>query len=134
MLLDMFKQNEMLMILNESPYNFHLIRNHFFDGDTYYYDFLATFCPEVIEFLKSLGFYELYQAHDYDDDNTICVMRYYNSDKLHIDIQLVNDANKKNKVQEIIDNNFIEIYNSLDKEKRKKFWDSMYQVYDNFQS
>ena len=139
MLLNMFEQNEMLMILNESPYNFHLTGSRFFDGTGSSvnknirsdYDFFARNWSEIHSFLESVGFHEQL-SFTYSDNNIACVMRYCD-DTISIDVQLVNDVMKKVKIQKIINEHFKDIYNNSTKEQRKNLWNSMYQVYDNFQ-
>ena len=143
MITGFLKNAEIFSEMEKSEFYFHLTGNHFFSGNTpeqmfdedapdQDYTFFSHNCSEVIEFLYDLGFEED-PTSACNDDNTACVM-ILEDYPFSIQVQVVYDVEKKIKVQNIIDKHFKSVYMILPRFQCKEFWNSMYHVYDEFQS
>ena len=94
------------------------------------WDFFAPYTQGICNALRTLGFVELtHSSSSYNDQDTRAVFRYV-SPEISIDVQLVNDADRKQRIQEIIKHHpgFRDLMTKLPKEKRTTFWNLLLMV------
>lgn len=94
------------------------------------WDFFAPYTQGICNALKKLGFFELtHSSSSYNDQDTRAVFRYVSCD-ISIDVQLVNDAPRKQRIQEIIKHHpgFRDLMTKMPKEKRTTFWNLLLMV------
>lgn len=118
--------------MTNSTVQFHLTGSRFFGtakpGSDW--DFFAEYNPNHVNALLTLGFIQLTSStSSYNDQDTRAVFR-YTSSKINIDVQLVNDAARKQRIQEIIKHHpgFRDLMTKMPKEKRTAFWNLLLMV------
>lgn len=126
--------NEDFLKLLNLPYKFHLTGSHYFGGSTKGsdYDFFVQEGVDIELDLEELG-YELINHADYVDDKSI--VRVYEKithdriAKSKIQIQLVEDAEKKCQVQKLLKQYFPGRLPGM-KNDRSALWNLAYLAYD----
>lgn len=95
-----------LKVMEESSFVFALTGSRFFSPHRHDstserdYDFFVQYNLETESFLEKIGFV-VHTKTNYKDSNAKKVMR-FNSEKTHIDVQLVNDFDLMMKAQKVI--------------------------------
>ena len=133
--------NEIFTIIYDSSPEFYLTGNRFFDihDSSSNYDFFVQNSELTRRFLGNYGFRHLYIpvesccCHHYYDKNTLSAMRFMKKD-IVIDVQLVKDAKLKNDIQNLIKEQYLVQYRSMEKWERRELWNLLYMVYDNGRS
>lgn len=95
--------------MHVSPFKFFLTGSRFFTGryqTSSDHDYFTEYSEDVMLFLSNIGF-KIHSDTTYNDSETQVVMRGYFPFTGWIDIQLVNDAKLKNKIQDMLKKNDI---------------------------
>ena len=120
-----------LLSLQYHNYSFYLTGSRFFGGHIPFNsdcDLFVQGSREVMDFLRSLGFYLVDTAYD-KDDQTVNVMRYHKQGNPTVDVQLVKNVDVKERAQKAIQEKYLQQYLKMDKMSRRDLWNVLYYVY-----
>lgn len=124
--LQTIKVGQMLKIIQDSPYQFHLTGSQYFGSATVHsdWDFMVSRNCDVIKWLANNGFRSInaynYYGFSLKKQGVVAIYRKMIGDT-HIDIQLCDKLHLRLAVQEKIVRDY-PLFHKIDKEARAEFW------------
>jgi hypothetical protein len=125
-------QHEILEQLENSAYTFYLTGSRFFGTSNEFSDWdFFTDSEEAIPELRSLGFNKLNALVYGEGEDNLQELKSVYRHPVGIDIQVVEDVNKKNAIQSALNGTiFVQCINDANKIGRVDFWRAAYNLFN----